>query len=100
CVPPELVLIPSRLGFSLSAMSAWTRTIVVPLSIMAYYKPGRRLQPERGIAELFRDDLALPSRRKARWLSWTNLFLGMDRTLKWLDLRLPAAWRKPAVRAA
>ena len=41
CVPPELVLIPSRLNFSLSAMSAWTRTIVVPLSIMSYFKPVR-----------------------------------------------------------
>ena len=47
CVPPELVLIPSRLGFSLSAMSAWTRTIVVPLAIMAYYKPVRSLPAER-----------------------------------------------------
>ena len=43
CVPPELVLIPSRWGFSLSAMSAWTRTIVVPLSIMSYFKPVRSL---------------------------------------------------------
>ena len=53
CVPPELVLIPSRWNFSLSAMSAWTRTIVVPLSIMSYYKPVRTLRPEQGIAELF-----------------------------------------------
>ncbi len=82
CVPPELVLIPSRLGFSLSAMSAWTRTIVVPLSIMAYYKPVRSLPAERGIAELFRGDRGQPSRRTARWLSWTNFFLGVDRVLK------------------
>ena len=45
---PSWCLIPSRLGFSLSAMSAWTRTIVVPLSIMAYYKPVRSLPAERG----------------------------------------------------
>ena len=100
CVPPELVLIPARLNFSLSAMSAWTRTIVVPLSIMSFYKPVRRLEPDRGIAELFRPDRALPSRRTARWFTWTNFFLGMDRVLKWLDRRVPAAWRKPAVRAA
>ena len=68
CVPPELVLIPSRLGFSLSAMSAWTRTIVVPLSIMAYFKPVRSLPAERGIAELFRREQAPPSRRTGRWL--------------------------------
>jgi squalene-hopene/tetraprenyl-beta-curcumene cyclase len=100
CVPPEIVLLPARLNFSLSAMSAWTRTIVVPLSIMSYFKPVRRLGDEQGIAELFRGDQAFPSRRTARWFSWTNFFLGMDSALKWLDRRLPAAWRRPAVRAA
>ncbi len=53
-VPPEMMLVPSWLGFSLAAMSAWTRTIVVPLSIMSAYKPVRRLTPAQGIAELFR----------------------------------------------
>ncbi len=100
CVPPELVLIPAWLNFSLSAMSAWTRTIVVPLSIMSFYKPVRRLEPDRGIAELFRPDRALPSRATARWFTWTNFFLGMDRVLKWLDRRVPGALRKPAVRTA
>jgi squalene-hopene/tetraprenyl-beta-curcumene cyclase len=100
CVPPELVLIPSWLEFSLSAMSAWTRTIVVPLSIMAYYKPRHAVDAGRGIAELFRDDLPRPSRRTARTLSWTNFFLVVDRALKWLDRRTPAAWRRPAIHAA
>ena len=39
---------PVALDFSLSAMSAWTRTIVVPLSIMSYFKPVRSLPAERG----------------------------------------------------
>ncbi len=100
CVPPELVLIPARFNFSLSAMSAWTRTIVVPLSIMSYFKPVRVLPEGRGIAELFRDDLDWPSRRTARWFSWTNFFLAVDGVFKWLDRRVPDAWRQPAVRAA
>jgi squalene-hopene/tetraprenyl-beta-curcumene cyclase len=100
CVPPELVLIPSRLGFSLSAMSAWTRTIVVPLAIMAYFKPVRSLPAEVGIAELFRADRGQPSRRTARWFSWNNFFLGVDRVLKVLDRRVPAAWRQPGIKAA
>jgi len=100
CVPPELVLIPSRLSFSLSAMSAWTRTIVVPLSIMAYYKPVRRPPAERGIAELFRSDRGRPSRRTARWFSWTNFFLVVDRVLKFVDRCVPAPLREPAIRKA
>jgi squalene-hopene/tetraprenyl-beta-curcumene cyclase len=99
-VPPELVQIPPRWSFSLSAMSAWTRTIVVPLSIMSYYKPVRALGRERGIAELFRSDLGRPSRRAARVFSWTNFFLGVDAALKWLDRWVPAALRRPAIRKA
>ena len=94
------MLIPSRLGFSLNAMSAWTRTIVVPLAIMAYHKPVRTLPAELGIAELFRADCGPPSRRTDRWFSWTNFFLGVDRVLKVLDRWVPAAWRQPGVRAA
>ena len=100
-VPPELVLAPSRWGFSLSAMSAWTRTIVVPLSIMSAFQPVRRLDPEQGIAELFREDLPRhPARRTRQPVSWTNIFLGLDRLLKWADRHLPRSWREPGIRAA
>jgi squalene-hopene/tetraprenyl-beta-curcumene cyclase len=99
-VPPELVLIPSKLGFSLAAMSAWTRTIVVPLSIMSAFKPVCNLPAEKGIAELFRTDLPRPSRRTRQLLSWTNVFLGLDVLLKWADRHLPRSWRQPGIRAA
>src|SRR3954454_20352023 len=48
-VPPELVLLPSGLNFSLAAMSSWTRTIVVPLSIISAFKPVHRLPEEVGV---------------------------------------------------
>jgi squalene-hopene/tetraprenyl-beta-curcumene cyclase len=98
-VPPELVLIPSRLNFSLSAMSAWTRTIVVPLSIMSHFKPVRRIEPERGIAELFDASQPRPLNRDGL-ISWSRFFLGVDRLLKWADRRLPVSWRQRGVRAA
>lgn len=100
CVPPELLFVPSRLGFSLAAMSAWTRTIVVPLAIISALKPVRRLPESLGIPELFRDDLPRPSRRTKRPLSWENVFLGVDRCLKLAERVLPASWRKPGIRAA
>ncbi len=99
-VPPELVLIPSSWPFSLSAMSAWTRTIVVPLMIMAYHKPVRRPEAERGIAELFPSGPSAPSRRTRKLVSWTNFFLAVDRGLKLYDRLAPASWRKPALDAA
>jgi squalene-hopene/tetraprenyl-beta-curcumene cyclase len=100
CVPPELVLLPARWSFSLSAMSAWTRTIVVPLAIMSYFKPVRAKGGDRGISELFHGDRRRAPRSTARWFSWTNAFLGLDGALKWLDRWTPAAWRRPAIRAA
>lgn len=99
-VPPEMLLIPSWFNFSLSAMSSWTRTIVVPLSIMSALKPVRRLAPERGIAELFRTDLPRSVNRARGIVSWNNFFLGVDAVLKLADRVLPAAWRKPGLRAA
>jgi len=99
-VPPELVLIPSRLNFSLSAMSAWTRTIVVPLSIMSHFKPVRMIEPERGIGELFLAGQGTRPRRSEGFFSWSSFFLGVDRVLKWSDRWVPAAWRRPAIKAA
>ncbi len=99
-VPPELVLIPPRWRFSLSAMSAWTRTIVVPLTIMAYHKPVRRLPAEQGIGELFPTGRSTPARRTKQLVSWTNCFLAVDRLLKLYDRLAPASWRAPALAAA
>ncbi len=100
-VPPELVLVPSWLNFSLAAMSSWTRTIIVPLMIMSAFKPVRNLAPERGISELFRDDLP---RHPGRWtrnpLTWSNFFNGVDRLMKWIDGWAPRSWRQRGIRAA
>ncbi|HWE38367.1 MAG TPA: squalene--hopene cyclase [Isosphaeraceae bacterium] len=101
CVPPELALVPARMNFSLYAMSSWTRTILVPLSILSAFKPVRPLPPERGVAELFRDDLPRqPARRTARTFTWTNFFLAVDRGLKWFESWAPAWLRKPGISAA
>jgi len=100
CVPPELTLLPKKLGFSLCAMSSWTRTIVVPLSIISAYKPKRDLPTERGIGELFRDDLPREPAHSHQGICWENFFLGVDRTLKGLDRWLPQSWRKRGIKAS
>ena len=52
-VPPEMVLLPKWFPVHLYAVSAWTRTIIVPLSIVWAVQPVRPVGPERGIRELF-----------------------------------------------
>ena len=53
-VPPEIMLVPKWAPFNIYEMSAWSRTIIVPLSILWAYKPVRKLPAELGIRELFR----------------------------------------------
>ena len=100
-VPPELVLIPSWLNFSLAAMSSWTRTIVVPLAIISALKPVKELPARSRIDELFRTDRPRnPSRWTSPTFSWGNFFLVADRVLKVADRWLPKASRKPGIDAA
>ncbi len=98
-VPPELMLVPARLPFSLASMSSWTRTIIVPLMIISAYKPVRKLSPEQGIAELFPEGVPAP-RGSYPVVSWENFFLKADRALKWADRVAPASLRKPGIKAA
>ena len=47
-VPPELTLVPRWSPLNLSEMSAWSRTIVVPLSLLWAFQPSRDL-PAAGV---------------------------------------------------
>jgi squalene-hopene/tetraprenyl-beta-curcumene cyclase len=91
-VPPELVLMPTWSPINIYRMSAWSRTIMVPLSIMWAHRPQRMLAPDRGIRELFlRDPADWPTLRcpglskEIGWLSWERFFHRADSCLKWLE---------------
>jgi squalene-hopene/tetraprenyl-beta-curcumene cyclase len=103
-VPPELILLPRWFYVNLYAMSSWTRTIVVPLSIFSAYKPVRSLPGKKGIRELFREDpwvyRAAPAPRQgSRLFSWTNFFVSVDYSYKRLEPFLGPI-RKLAIRRA
>jgi len=110
-VPPELMLIPRWMPFNIYEMSAWSRTILVPLSIMWAEQPVREIPPERQIPELFcnspqelpvtmpaaetRDPLA-----RRRWIDWHRVFNGIDRVVKWLNRWRIRPFRRLALRKA
>jgi squalene-hopene/tetraprenyl-beta-curcumene cyclase len=109
-VPPEMTLLPKWFPLSLARISAWSRTIVVPLSIMWAHRPRRILPPEAGIRELFvkrPEDwpaLRCPGQSaKPGLLSWDRFFRLTDQLLKTAEryrirplraraLRKAAAW--------
>jgi squalene-hopene/tetraprenyl-beta-curcumene cyclase len=102
-VPAEMMFLPRWAYINIYAMSSWTRTIVVPLSIFSAFKPVRRLPAELSIAELFLEppDTPLwPHPPTRRWLTWTNFFLVVDQAVKWLEKWGPLAVRRAAVRRA
>jgi squalene-hopene/tetraprenyl-beta-curcumene cyclase len=102
-VPPEMMFLPRWAYFNIYAMSSWTRTIVVPLSLFYAHKPVRELPAERGIAELFLDAPQTPlwpHPPTRRLLTWTNFFLGVDQAIKRLERWSPAWIRRAAIHAA
>jgi len=110
-VPPELILIPRSMPFNIFEMSAWSRTILVPLSLLWAYRPVRRLKPEQGIRELFvRSPEELPVRmpstaaldnlRHKTRLNWDTIFAYLDRLLKGLERLRIRPLRRWAIRRA
>ncbi len=79
-VPPEIVLLPKWFPINLHSVSAWSRTMIVPLSLMWTFKPLRSIPAARGIAELFRDGHHAPPRSHAR--GWEAFFRIVDVGIK------------------
>ena len=82
-VPPEIILFPKWFYFNIYEISSWSRSMLVPMSIMYAKKPFKKLPPEQSIDELF-----VGGRKKAnlhlRWdrkkiVSWRNFFILLDR---------------------
>ena len=86
-VPAEMMLLPRWFTFNIYAMSAWSRTIVVPLSMVDAYKPvTRAARGQMHVRELFlaaaRDAALAGQADEDSGSSWTNFFLGVDWCLK------------------
>ena len=84
-IPPEVVFLPKWFYFNLYNVSAWTRTMILPLGIVTTLRPVRELPPNLGIRELYVDynagnTLGTPEPGFPR--SWRDFFLRVDRILK------------------
>jgi len=86
-VPPEIVLLPRVSPFHMDKVSAWTRTMILPLALCTALRPVRRLPAPLGIDELFVDHAArdrLERDRDPGLLSLQNFFLRADAAIKTL----------------
>lgn len=82
-VPPEMVLLPRWFPVNLDRVSAWSRTMIVPLSLMWAFKPVRVLPESQGIAELFSEqDRGRRPPPAAAGDRWARFFRGVDAFVK------------------
>ena len=98
-VPPEAVLLPGWFPVNLSRVSAWSRTMIVPLSLMWAFKPIRHVPAGRGIAELFGDRDRRGPPPPADTSSWACFFRGIDRVMKACEVMGLTPLRPRAIQA-
>ena len=90
-IPPEIVLLPKWFYFNLYHVSAWTRTMILPLGIVTALKPVRPIPSRRRIDEVYLDRHAANQVGDAAGglpRTWRDFFLRVDQALK-LYNRLP-----------
>jgi squalene-hopene/tetraprenyl-beta-curcumene cyclase len=102
-IPPEVVFLPKWFYFNLYNVSAWTRTMILPLGIVTTLRPARALPPELGIRELYRDfevanRLADPVKGLPK--NWEELFVKLDGFLKLYEKAPIARVREAAMKKA
>ena len=86
-IPPEIVLFPKWFYFNIYEISAWSRSILVPLAIIYAKKPYKKIPSEHSIDELFvggRTNAILRLRiDRKNFISWRNFFLVDRRFTHW-----------------
>jgi squalene-hopene/tetraprenyl-beta-curcumene cyclase len=106
-VPPEIMLLPQWFPINIYDVSAWSRTIIVPLSIVSAYQPVREIDARCGIRELFiREPENWPPLRcpglkgSTGLLSWDRFFRTVDNLWKWCQRSGFLPLRRRAIAAA
>ncbi len=97
-VPPELALLPNWFYLNLYEVSSWSRTIIVPLAVLASQRPYCKLPVD--IDELFiggrhGKHLRLPWAKTP--ICWRNFFLSIDRVMHFFEDRKILPFRKLAI---
>jgi squalene-hopene/tetraprenyl-beta-curcumene cyclase len=94
-IPPEIILLPFQFIYQ---MSSWTRTIVLPLSIVHASKPRRPVPAGMTVDELYLSGAPMHPERDLKLFSWRNCFLAVDWFLKVWERVSPGFVRRYAIK--
>jgi squalene-hopene/tetraprenyl-beta-curcumene cyclase len=99
-IPVEMVLLPRWFPFHLSKVSYWSRTVIVPLTILASLKPKAKNPKQIHIRELF----VTPPEREKHYFPvrsrLNRLFLQWDRMGRLVEPFIPGRVRQKALKKA
>jgi len=87
-IPCEVILIGKWFYVNFNEMSSWSRSMLVPLSILNHFKPTRQLGSQATLKELYplgfhERDLLLA--RDPQRFTWRNFFLWVDSVNKFAE---------------
>lgn len=105
-VPPEVMLLPRWAPINIYRVSSWSRTILIPLSVVSAQRPVREVAAEQGIRELFLAEpqdwppLRCPGQQRAGLFSWDRFFRIVDGSLKFCRNRGALPLRRRALAKA
>jgi squalene-hopene/tetraprenyl-beta-curcumene cyclase len=98
-IPPEFILAPRWFPIHISMMSYWARTVVVPLLVLCALKPRARNPKGVLVPELYTGvPCEITTQATHVHKGWQTFFAGLDRVLKLVEDRWPAALRNKAIR--
>ena len=101
-VPVEIILLKNWFPINIYEMSSWSRSTVVPLSIVISHKPVCHPPEGRDVKELFTtsdSELGFESDGLA-FSSWTNFFIALDKIIKFTGKFSWKPFRKTAIKEA
>jgi squalene-hopene/tetraprenyl-beta-curcumene cyclase len=99
-IPPEVVWLPRWFPFHLSKVSAWSRTMILPLAIVSTLRPTRRVRLALDPITRERGALRRLTMRREVPAAWRAFFRAIDLGLKGVGALIGTAPRRPAIRDA
>lgn len=103
-MPPEIIFLPSSFYFNIYELSSWSRSVIIPLTILFAKKPVRHLPHNCQVAEELFVEPPGPVRyvipRREKGLNWELLFVLLDSLLKVSEKYASQTLREVALRWA
>jgi squalene-hopene/tetraprenyl-beta-curcumene cyclase len=98
-MPVEIMLLPRWFPFHIDKVSYWSRAVLVPLLVLMALKPGARNPRRVTVGELFAEppDTVRDWGRGPTRSGWSLVFVALDRLLRAVEPRFPAALRRRAI---